>query len=208
VILRNPLAALPSLHSQFVFVGIEPVEDLQEALALDEERERVGTPPLFPPRFYRSAARYSEQLERYLSVFGRERVEVIAYDDFRRDTLGVYRRICEFLGIDCDFLTNLEIVNPNKRARSRILRDLVRHPPQHLRGAFHRVSSKRSRRRAGSVLTRLNTRFEPRTPAPSAVTESLRPLVADEVAALETLVDLDLRPWLDAPVPDPSERPA
>jgi hypothetical protein len=43
VMLRNPFEALPSLHSQFVFVGIEPVEDFEEALALDEERERAGT---------------------------------------------------------------------------------------------------------------------------------------------------------------------
>lgn len=45
VMLRNPFEALPSLHSQFVFVGIEPVEDFEEALAPDEERERAGTPP-------------------------------------------------------------------------------------------------------------------------------------------------------------------
>jgi hypothetical protein len=43
VMLRNPFEALPSLHSQFVFVGIEPVEAFEEALALDEERERAGT---------------------------------------------------------------------------------------------------------------------------------------------------------------------
>ncbi len=40
VMLRNPLQALPSLHSQFVFMGIEPVEDFERALDLDEERER------------------------------------------------------------------------------------------------------------------------------------------------------------------------
>src|SRR5215211_616571 len=162
VMLRNPLEAVPSLHSQFVFVGIEPVEDLEEALALDEERERLGTPPLFPPRSYRSAARYSEQLKRYLSVFGRERVHIVVYDDFRRDTIGAYRETCEFLGIDRDFVPRFEIVNPNKRVRSRVLRNLVRFPPTPMRRALHRVSSKRFRRQAGSLLTRLNTRFEPR----------------------------------------------
>lgn len=207
VMVRNPLEAVPSLHSQFVFVGIEPVEDLEEALALDGERERLGTPPFFPPRSYRSAARYSEQLERYLSVFGRDRVQVIVYDDFRRDTLEVYRRTCEFLDIDRDFVPRLEIVNPNKRVRSRGLRNLVRYPPPPLRRAFHRISSKRFRRQAGSLLTRLNTRFEPRPPVPPAVAESLRPLVADEVTALEALVDLDLRSWLDVPVADLSKRP-
>jgi hypothetical protein len=98
-------------------------------------------------------------------------------------------------------------VNPNKSTRSRILRDLVRDPPQTLRGLLHRVSSKGFRRRAGSLLTRLNTRFEPRAAAPPVVTESLRTLVADEVSALKVRLDLDVRSWLEEPAADPSERP-
>jgi hypothetical protein len=62
-------------------------KDFEEALAPDEERERAGTPSL-PPRSYRSAALYSEQIEWYLSVFGRKRVHVVAYDDFRGGSTG------------------------------------------------------------------------------------------------------------------------
>ena len=130
VMLRNPIEMLPSLHSQFVFVGIEPVEDFGTALALDEERERSGVPRGFPPRSYRSAVRYAEQVERYLDVFGRERVHVILYDDFRDDTLAAYRGVCEFLGVDPEFEPQVEVVNPNKEVRSRILRTLVKTPPE------------------------------------------------------------------------------
>ena len=91
---------LPSLHSQFVFVGIEPEEDFGSALALDAERERSGPPAGFPPRSYRSAVRYGEQLRRYLDVFGRERIHVIVYDEFRDDTRGAYREACRFLEVD------------------------------------------------------------------------------------------------------------
>ena len=86
VMLRNPVEMLPSLHSQFVFVGIEPVEDFEAALKLDAERERSGAPAGFPPSSYRSAVQYAEQLRRYFDVFGRDRVHVIVYDEFRDDT--------------------------------------------------------------------------------------------------------------------------
>jgi hypothetical protein len=198
VMLRNPLEALPSLHSQFVFVGIEPVEDFGEALALDEERERVGTPPRFPPRSYRSAARYSEQLERYIEVFGRDRVHVVLYDDFRRSTSDAYRGICEFLGIDPGFVPEMDVVNPNKRVRSKRFRKLTRDPPPALRKVLHPLTSQQFRRRTGAVLRRWNARIEPRRRPPESVTAALRPLVAEQVHELHTLLGVDLQRWLES----------
>jgi hypothetical protein len=140
-------------------------------------------------------------------VFGRKRVHVVAYYDFRRDTLAAYRLTCQFLGIDPGLVPETTTVNPNMSTRSRILRDLVQDPPQPLRRLLHRVSSKGFRRRAGSLLSRLKTRFEPRAAAPPAVTESLRTLIADEVSALKALLDLDVRSWLEEPAAGPSEPP-
>jgi hypothetical protein len=197
VMLRNPFDALPSLHSQFVFVGIEPVEDLARALALDPERERNGAPKRFPPRSYRSAARYSEQLARYLDVFGEDRVHVIIYDAFRDRTADVYRQTCESLGVDPDFAPEIRVVNPNKRVRSRVVRTLGRQTPEPLRNVIHATTSQRLRRRASTILKEWNTRFEAREPLPEDVERSLRPLVEHEVVALERMLGLDLGSWLD-----------
>ena len=197
VMLRNPLQALPSLHSQFVFVGIEPVEDFERALDLDEERERSGAPQGFPPSSYRSAVRYSEQLKRYLDVFGRERVHVVIYDSFRERTQDEYRATCEFLDVDPDFTPEISVVNPNKRARSRTLRDLLERTPEPLRRVLHASTSQGLRRRTGRALKRMNTRFEPREPVRDEVMHSLRPLVAREVSELRALVGVDLSFWLE-----------
>lgn len=195
--LRNPLTMLPSLHSQLVYWGIEPVEDFEQALALDEERERTGTPEGFVPHSYRSAVRYGRQLRRYLDVFGPERVHVIIFDRFADDTAGVFRETCEFLGVDRSFVPSIEVVNPNKRVRSRAIRRLLRRPPEPLRKALHAVTSRETRRRRGTILRQWNTRYAPRPPPPPAVTESLRPLVADEVRELKELVGIDVSFWLD-----------
>src|SRR5581483_5966556 len=198
VMLRNPLEALPSLHSQFVFVGIEPVEDFEAALALDPERERSGSPPGFPPRSYRSAARYGEQVRRYVETFGRDRLHVILYDDFSADTLGSFRRTCEFVGVDPGFLPEIRVVNPNKRVRARWAQDLVQDPPPALRRLLHASTPQRLRRRLGATLKRWNTRYEPRRPASESAAEALRPLVAQQVEELRELLGLDASRWLAA----------
>ncbi|MGH2952439.1 MAG: sulfotransferase [Solirubrobacterales bacterium] len=197
VMLRNPVEMLPSLHSQFVFVGLEPEPDFERALALDDERERAGTPPGFPPRSYRSAVRYGEQLRRYLDLFGRERVHAIVYDRFRDDTAGAFRDTCAVLGVDSSFSPAFEVVNPNKRPRSRAMSRLIGRPPQPFRRMMHAVSSQEWRRRGGAVLRRWNTRFEERPPVAPAVIEPLRPLIAEQVGELRALLGIDLDAWLD-----------
>jgi hypothetical protein len=194
--LRDPVEMLPSLHSQFVYVGIEPEEDFATALALDEERERNGAPRGFPPRSYRSAVRYAEQVRRYLDVFGPERVYVILYDDFRDDTLATYQRTCAFLGVDSGFVPDIEIINPNKRVRSRLMRRLVRRPPEWARPIFHRVTSEDQRRRTGKALTRWNTRYGQRDPLPGPLQSALAVETERQVRELDELLGLDVRGWL------------
>jgi hypothetical protein len=206
VMLRNPLEMLPSLHSQFVFVGVEPEEDLRRALSLDEERERGGAPDGFPPSSYRSAVRYSPQVARYLEAFGRERVHVVIYDRFRADTGAAFRDTCDFLGVDRGFVPDLRVVNPNKTVKSRAIRHLVRRPPRVLRRALHATSSRAVRRRVGKALIRWNTQFDSREPLPEDLAAALRPQVEREVRELRELLGLDLGFWLD-PADEPASRP-
>jgi hypothetical protein len=196
VMLRSPVEMLPSLHSQFVFVGIEPEEDFERALDLDQERERSGPPPGFPPRSYRSAVHYGEQIRRYLEVFGRDRIHVIVYDEFRDDTLGTYREACRFLDVDPDFEPNLEIVNPNKRVRSRTFRRFVRRPPEWVRPAIHRLTTEPLRRRVARAMIRWNTSVGGRAPLAPRVRAELESEAAREVRELDDLLGLDVSAWV------------
>ncbi len=202
VMLRDPVEMLHALHSEFVLQQIEPVEDFAEAFALDGERLRQGTPRGFPPHSYRAAIRYGEQLERYLEAFGRERVHVIVYEEFREDPLGAFRDTCEFLRVDPDFSPAMPVVNANRKVRNRRLQRLVRRPPESVRTVLHAVTTQGMRRRAGTRLLTLNRRFEPRDPLPASVADALRPDVEREVAALRALLGLDVSRWLESrPVP-------
>ena len=54
-------------------------------------------------------------LLRYFEAFGRDRVHVIIYDDFRDQTLRTYAGTLAFLGVDAGFEPQIEVVNANRR---------------------------------------------------------------------------------------------
>src|SRR5215475_10623199 len=95
IMLRNPVDMMYSLHAQRLYNDNEDIRDFAEALAAEEDRrqgrriyQNANNAMGF---FYRDAARYTQQVQRYLDVFGRDKVHVIVFDDFRSDTPRVYR---------------------------------------------------------------------------------------------------------------------
>ena len=137
VMLRNPADMLYSQHSQFLYNGNEDIEDFGEALAAEPERKAGKRIPksahLVDGLFYSETVRYAEQIERYFERFGRENVHIILYDDFRADLPGTYRNLLRFLGVQDDFTPEFAVVNPNKRARSALLRNFVQEPPESIK---------------------------------------------------------------------------
>ena len=118
IMLRNPVDMLYSLHSQLLFSGVEDIEDFAEAMAAEPDRrkgERLPPVAHHPQRWllYRQAARFAEQVLRYLDVFGRDRVHIILFDDFKSDTAAVYRDTLRFLGVDTGFQPDFEVHNAN-----------------------------------------------------------------------------------------------
>ena len=130
---RQPVDMMYAQHSQLLFNRQEEIEDFGAALAAEPARrrgERLPPGPLRPETLrYRETSRYAEQLQRYFDVFGRERVHVIVFDDFRDATSDTVRATFEFLGVDPDVPVELGARNVNKQARSAVLQRLVYRPP-------------------------------------------------------------------------------
>ena len=133
IMLRQPVAMLHSLHGQFLYNGNETVESFSEALGLEAVRRQGRELPAsvsFPEQLlYRAIADYAPQVERFYEVFGRDRVQVILFDDFHQDTAAVYRSTLEFLDIDPGFTTTFEVINPAKKVRLRSLQNFLLRPP-------------------------------------------------------------------------------
>lgn len=199
MMLRDPVDMIHSFHSQRLFKGTEDVTDFASALELENERKqgrhlpkRVG---LVQGLYYRELGKYSVQVQRYLTTFGRNQVHVILFDDFRRDIAGVYRNVLRFLNVDPDFAPRFEIVNVNKRVRSDIIRELTKYTPNTLRATGRALMTRSARTGLRRMVRQWNIVHQARSTMDPVLRRDLRLEFSGDVKALEALIDRDLSEW-------------
>jgi len=205
-ILREPGAFLHSFHLQMLQSHNESEKDLRRALELEDER-RAGR--RLPPRsswpqllLYSEQVRYVEQLRRYHERFGRERVLVLIYDDFREDNPGTVRQVLRFLGADEDGPVVLGEANPSVRLRSQHLDELVNSvsigtgtASRLVKGTVKVIVPQGFRRGALRATRRRLVHAEPEPPDPVLMGE-IRRRYRPEVEAISDYLDRDLvRLW-------------
>ena len=72
---------------------------------------------------YVSVGEYYHQVERYIKVFGPEKLLIINYDDFKNNLAGTFEKICLFLKVSHTFKVDFtKSYNSFKRPRSKIVR--------------------------------------------------------------------------------------
>ncbi len=205
-VLRDPVEAMYSLHSQLVFNGDEHLLDFEAALAAEPERLRgrnvAADAWLGADCFcYRRIYSYADQVERYLQTFGEDRVHCIVFDDFTADPASVGRDLLGFLGLDHGRQPEVELerLNLNKTVRRPWLRSLHRRWERQLRGIARRLLPRRLRRRIGPDLVRrikdLYTRVEERPPLAAGLRSEIRRELEPDVRRLESLIGRDLSGW-------------
>jgi len=203
IMLRNPVDMMHSLHSHLLYNGDEDISSFEAALEAEADRRQGRRLSTFVPFheivFYRAIAAYTDQVQRYFDVFGRERVLVIIFDDLKRDPKEEYLRTIRFLGVEANGLPEFTIVNANKRRRSRLFRTVQRHVipslPGPVRGLVHRLMSPEARRRLLRTVNRWNTVNQPRPPMAPATRARLQTEFRDEIERLSALLDRDLTHW-------------
>ena len=200
IMLRDPIAVMHAQHSGWVSAGRQPIGDFATALEV-QDRQRAGLEPPNPrasSSHYRDIVDYANHVGTYFDTFGRERVHVILFDDWAADTPTEYRKTLEFLGVDSSFVTELGVVNPNRRVRSPRLHRLIAEPPTAIQGAARTVVPARVRRKLQRLLLALNNRVAPREPLDPAFVATLRTEFAPEIERLSALIGRDLSSWMAA----------
>jgi Sulfotransferase domain len=199
IMLRNPVDMIHSFHSQQLYQGGENIADFEAALEAEESRKRGLYLPAnsgtIEGLFYREVATVAEHVQRYLDVFGRDKVHIILFDDLKRDTAAVYRETLSFLGVTPEFQPEVPIINPNKQARSQTLQKFMTSPPAIVRWFGCVTMSPRLRQRLFGRIRSLNTRYAPRAPMPPELRRRLQAEFAPDVEWLGKLLDRDLSHW-------------
>lgn len=128
-IVRNPVDMAVSLHRQLLYARYEDEPDFETAWRLQAERRAGRRIPSTcrGPAFlqYADACRLGQQISRLYGLFPGEQIKVILFDDFIKDTLGIYRETLEFLGLPDDGRVAFPPVNEAKEVRSAMLSRLL-----------------------------------------------------------------------------------
>lgn len=129
-IFREPVSFLVSLHNQFCNGASEDEGVFQNAMNLESVRKKGQQIPAktrCPSElFYSERIKYAEQITRFTELFGRDRVLLIIYDDFSADNRAVYRKVCDFLGVDTGLTPDFTRIHERKVPRSKWLNTWAR----------------------------------------------------------------------------------
>jgi hypothetical protein len=224
IMLRNPVDMMYSVYHQSRYDLNEDLPTFETALAAEPARKRGEQIPrtaLLPQGLcYSEIALFSEQVQRYWDVFGRERVHIILFDDLVRDTAQVYRETLAFLGVDPDFTIAFEVINSNKQVRSVRLRNATRSlsmlyrrllrqwgvdpylpttvAVQPFRAFWQRIGARillPMARFANAHIKSFNTQYVSRQPMADDLRRQLIKQFTPEIETLSALIGRDLSHW-------------
>ena len=176
MLFRDPVEMVESLHQQYVNETVEDIDDFARAIAAEYDRaagrgvpSRVRAPAYVQ---YSRRARYTEQLQRFESLFPPEQILVLFADEFRNDNEGHYLKVLHFLGIDDSFRPEFTTVHGSQAPRSLSLNRALNRP-----GIKRRLQSLLGPRRYTALrdrLARMALKPKPREAADPALIAELR----------------------------------
>lgn len=199
IMLRDPVDMMHSLHWHNIFHGVEDIRDFAEALRAEpDRREGRRLPPglhATDALLYREVAHFGQHVERYLRVFGRDRIHVMLYQDLACDFASETARLCEFLGIE-PHATEPYVLNGSRVPRQPWLQRWIVRPPGVFGSAVARARRYPLAHRLRAALLSLNSRKAARPTLPASLRQELAAELAPDVALLEELIGRDLGAWM------------
>ena len=179
ILVREPAAKIMSQYTHLWAEGRETMP-FEEAFAQSEARRAAGWSTMFD---YEAGGRYADAVERYLALFGRDRVMVALFEELVGDDPAARDRLAAFLGIRFPEGPPPRM-NMGGRVRSPVMAALMGN--EALRGALKRLLPLPARTRVGQ-LVRGAVPVEKPELAP-ATAAALRRRYAADVARLEALI--------------------
>ncbi len=179
---------LYSSHGQYLRNGGEDIVDFEEALEAEKDRRKglkIPKHALKPP-IYSEIPLYTEQIKRYVNIFGWEQIHIVVFDDLVKNTLDTYRDVLRFLEVDDKFTPDLKIYNAGRQPKSLLFQKFIK----------CRIG--RTIRNLLPATIRLSIWFKiskPNPPMDKKVRKRLQKQFEPEVKRLSKLLDRDLSHW-------------
>ena len=197
VMLRHPVEMMHALWGQLRLNGLgdENIPDFAEALAAEPDRSKgrrlPPNTPLPEALLYRRTARFSEQIQRYQSIFPPEQIHIVIQEEMKADTLTIWTDVCHWLGLDPSHRPELTTVNRSKTVRSEGLRALIGATPSSIKSLIPDSARKQMSR----WLRRINSTHAQRTPIPRELYTELCSEFATEIQTIEQHLGRQIVHW-------------
>ena len=209
-ILRNPIDAAHSLHTQFLRSLKESEHDFETAWNLQEERRHGRKLPRYCPEprcvQYQEAHSFGLQVQRLMERVPVDQLKVLIYEEFFADARRGYSELLEFLGLKPDGRTEFAVANESRAARSRTVMRFLDGATAALPGDL--VAYRRALRTLGirplRLLSRHNTLPAARPPLRPETRRAVAEALAADVRRLESVLDRSLACWPDFTPASPS----
>jgi hypothetical protein len=195
-ILRNPIQRAFSDYLQDRYLR-NIRQSFEEALKLELDQE-LRDPSYFEGYSYVRNGFYSPNLAKYYSLFGKQNVKVVVFEEFTRNTKEIVNEILEFLEVQYRFSEPLtEKHNGFLAPRTTSLTSLVH--TSKLMGTYHHLPYGFQ-----SLIAKMYKSFEhsllfkegPKEEISTAARQKLREIFLPEVKRLENMLLREL-PWTD-----------
>ena len=187
VSVRSPIARAISSFNYQRFRGEETATSFVEAVTREVEGkvESIHLRYILKGQYYSHIAILDELL-------GRENVHVLVFEDLLDQPELVYRQVCEFVGLDREYLPDFEHRNKAKAARWQGLAYILNEESV-AKKLTRRVFSRNTRRRLFFALRALNSRQVSPSVIPDSVMRDLSGYFAEDVRLLSKRIGVDLQ---------------
>jgi hypothetical protein len=192
-ILRDPIDRAYSNWTHLWCDGLETEPDFLTACLLEESRAEDGYAPFWR---YLGLGRYGAQVASLYRHFPREQLHVLRYRELIDDRVAALDRIFEFLGVQTGLVDEIPSSNVSAWAPQSSINTGLRHSIR-AGAALGAYAPPRVWRQAQRPLIAALHRGSAHRPNLSAsVRRELVPYFRDDVALLESLLDMDFQDWL------------
>jgi len=181
IIIREPIEYLLSFYwKAFSLTGVW--KDFKSDILEQKEYTKIN---------------YEERVKRYYQYFGKNKVKVIIYDDYKRDNAAMFREITEFLEISTYLQVNYNIANRTNVFKNKVMQNIYEALLYSticttVRNGVKRLVSTSRYRIMIEKAKKIFYTSAPRIPFSQDFTQELRQKYFKDVVELGELLDRDL----------------
>ncbi len=202
VMLRNPVEQVYSMHMQCYIEEYDNETDFIKAWRLQESRKNGENLPsrCKVEQFlqYKAVASYGFQIERLLSIYPREQVKFILFDDIKSNPRQVYQEVMDFLELENDNRQEFQTENASHQYKYKWLGEFMLNQPPWLESVkkwVKRIFRIKKLTAVSSLISKYNIEEGKRDPLPPEFVAELKEEFKEDIARVSELINRDLRHW-------------